>query len=510
MTSTCTIAQPAHIDIRYCDIGLIWPLSCIELDLKLVSKMSCPMFCCLCGAETIIHRTADEQHHQGGRPEWLSIVRFGKNIRFIILLSICFLISELCKVHWDHEVEFSKPEVTGVGRIARRDSPIPYLLNPRTGAYDRLESQLLNCTLSTPPLSACCYPVHENCWLILSMFLVDKHQSTSVSKASSPSSTSRTTDRTPSYEQIASLFSILGSCPFDGHEVGWPHEYSEAGRYRLIFGYREHSPEARERMELEPATPKGIDFSCPDVKDLKAELKAADIFSKLPTELIQRIFLYVDAQDIITLSMLESRFQVAVPDNLWKSFFDLHSELGYLKELMDAVPGSLTWYQRYTIARSFERTYNGRLMNRGRVWRLMARLSDLIKQNVTLSRPSGIDNPVEFPFPTEQEGGGGEENLPLEPFWSEQSESGCIRVQCFQPMRHDSEPNDYYGARVISVGDIQLSELQCPVMKIQVFFMGTGPLRYVCGFKLFPVEYSIGYTSKDYSKYYPPRDKIWK
>ncbi|EPS37009.1 hypothetical protein H072_9386 [Dactylellina haptotyla CBS 200.50] len=398
-------------------------------------------------------------------------------------------------------INTTSPCVTDLGKVAweggTRHQPVPYLSvethldDDTTESLAALPSRLMGCDDPDrdASIASACYPVHAFCWELF----------TSVQEKNALEDSEYT-------ERVKILFKLLGSLRFKPSHLMWEHEYD---------GGLPHAPSG----ETMTATTEGYfynptiapgpqewlsdtwgDFSMDWLPNRPAQIP--DLFPNLPSEVIHKVLGFLGYNDLKRLTEMPSRQTVAIPELIWKGFFEGRSDFAFMiptgddkdRQWYNQLLSSpeTEWHKMCVLAKRYIMNRKISVFMRRRIWDLSVRLSDLIDE-IRHSELMAMQFHVDYPFLGQQPRDDLSFHLP------ETATGRSFIVQMIQlpeetPVTYASETLNHRSPEyrdmhaVSSRGELG----QIATDEIAVSFIGRGKSQYVSGLYFYPQGVGIG------------------
>ncbi|KAF3262365.1 hypothetical protein TWF192_007039 [Orbilia oligospora] len=278
------------------------------------------------------------------------------------------------------------------------------------------------------------------------------------------------------------MHSAFDAAAYDGGNLIWPHSYhltpEEVLAYRFFrpgaaYSYLEpHGLDHIGYSELQVATPHVYYREPAKHKDILAERANINIpdFLPLPVELTHKVLCYLPGTDIIALSKMKSFKTLQVPDFVWKSQFDLGSELGFLVQphfMIDAA--ETTWQAKYLFTKKIISENYRSAANLKRRWDIFTSLVHKLRDTDNCDEANIYD--------LDPEG-------PAREFGYNVDQDQALVCQSLPQKLHPGDTN---------------RGLHCEGMYVS--YTGAGKLRFVSGFRFLPGGEKLGLINPEDEEY---------
>ncbi|KAK6522774.1 hypothetical protein TWF281_002210 [Arthrobotrys megalospora] len=293
--------------------------------------------------------------------------------------------------------------------------------------------------------------------------------------------------------KLKTLYQIFGSQKFNNDMVIWEHGYDYDDDDDVIFPFDEglgcnNPTDIPSPDSWLPGDALHLAVQSNDLASIP------DMMGPLPPELTHTILSDLTLHELIQLTEIPSATRYYIPNLIWKRFFDVRSNLGFLSSPAGANPGGswyhnlLTssnnpnWYSLCLLGLKYAASGSPAVSNRRRIWKLCLRLSNLVDE-IHDSTKRGFENHVDYPFL----GQSPISDLRLATFDMPKnnlyttSVIPCI-VQTIEPPDMERATEAFEDMRAVSTRGCVTHIL---VDEIGVTFTGEERLRYVTGLSFF-------------------------
>lgn len=356
------------------------------------------------------------------------------------------------------------PHMTPTVRLnaeSRIWDPVPQVYDKHSGCYIPLNFNLpMPYVPGKMPGRVTGYPFHEACWNILKQILCSY-------------------DGQVTLLRMATLFKIFDRYAYNAIEAMWPHDYGGLLKYHFDARYNSELPVP---LELAYVEEDPWDIEANALKDIMQRMqtsKASNALSrsvpslfKLPNELAERIYEYLEVSEVKNLQTIQSVNMSELSNAFWKRCcLSSTTEVGYF--CLNNVPELLRDHSWFEIAAAAETTdaLSAGMKNRLRIWNLC---KGLAIQTIDISDS--------------------------ERFGLEKFSRKSIRDSFKKKVDLDRYPYAIVGATsqyhrtalALYEGSINSEDVE----GIEIFYSGTGSFAYVSGLMFIPSGQKLGYITR--------------